>query len=77
MPIDRYTKVVLTIIAACLIWLSLGGPALLPTAHAQSNKPTTNVLIAGWVDSTGGVHSVKSPPTGEWGGVPVAVVYQR
>jgi hypothetical protein len=71
MRIDRYTKVVLTIIAACLFWLSLGGPALLPTAHAQA---TTHVLIAGWVDDKGKVHSVSAPNEGIMG-LPVAVVY--
>jgi hypothetical protein len=53
MRIDRYTKVVLTVIAACLVWLSLGGPNLLPTAHAQS---TPHVLIEGWVDTKAKVH---------------------
>ena len=42
MRIDRYTKVVLTIIAACLIWISLGGTRLLPSVHAQTpQRPTT------------------------------------
>jgi hypothetical protein len=72
MRIDRYTKVVLTIIAACLFWLSLGGPGLLPAAHAQST--TTHVLIAGWVDDKGKVHSVSTPTEGIMG-LPVAVVY--
>jgi len=36
MRIDRYTKIVLTIIAACLVWLSLGGPRLLAPLHAQT-----------------------------------------
>jgi hypothetical protein len=35
MRIDRYTKVVLTIIAGCLVWLSVGGVQVLPPAHAQ------------------------------------------
>ena len=73
MRVDRYTKIVLTTIAVCLIWLSLGGPALLPTAHAQS---ATHVLIAGWIDPKGDVHSVSAPPGAErMLGVPVAVVY--
>lgn len=37
MRTDRYTKVILTIIAACLIWLSVGGTRLLPSAQAQSS----------------------------------------
>ena len=72
MHIDRYTKVVLTIIAACLFWLSLGGPSLLPTAHAQSN---TQVLIQGWVDSKGDVHHLSDPAGANIPGVPVAIVW--
>jgi hypothetical protein len=51
MKIDIYTKGVLTVIAACLLYLCLGKPALLPTAHAQAEP--TRVLIAGWVDFNG------------------------
>jgi hypothetical protein len=36
---DRYTKVMLTIIAACLVWLSLGGMQIVPSAHAQATPP--------------------------------------
>ena len=57
MRIDGYTKVVLTIIAACLVWLSVGGPNLLPTAHAQVGT-NPRVLIAGWVDVRGQVHDL-------------------
>jgi hypothetical protein len=39
MRIDRYTKVVLTIIAVCLVWLSVGGVQVLPPAHAQVPPP--------------------------------------
>ena len=51
MRADRYTKVVLTIIAACLVWLSLGGPQILSAVHAQTpsaqavDRPKT--LISG------------------------------
>jgi hypothetical protein len=55
MRIDLYTKTVLTVIAACLVWMSLGGPSLLTPVSAQA--PTTSgyqrVLVAGWVDNTG------------------------
>ncbi len=51
MTVDRYTKAVLTAIAACLMWLSLGGPSLLPTASRA--KPGV-VYLGGWVDSSGG-----------------------
>jgi hypothetical protein len=39
MRTDRYTKIVLTIIAACLVWLSIGGAQLLPSARAQEPQP--------------------------------------
>ena len=39
MRIDRYTKVMLTIVAACLVWLSLGGVQILPSARAQVPPP--------------------------------------
>ena len=70
MRIDRYTKFVLTIIAACLVWLSLGGPVVLPTAQAQSNQ----VVIAGWISNDGKLHSLWAPAPGA-DGVPVSVIY--
>ncbi len=49
MTVDRYTKVVLTVIAACLVWLSLGGPSLITPVQAQNDR----VYLAGWVDERG------------------------
>jgi hypothetical protein len=64
MRIDSYVKFVLTVIALCLMWLSIGGPALLPAARAAQTqtppKPTSGyerVLIAGWVDEKGAEHT--------------------
>ena len=59
MSIDRYTKTVLTVIALCLVWLSLGGPSLLPVVGAQQGA--TEVVIIGWRDSKG--DTWKLPPT--------------
>lgn len=73
MRIDFYTRVVLTVIAACLVWLSFGGPALLPIAHAQSTG-TNQIVIAGWTDSDGIVHRLGDPSTANVRGLPVAVV---
>ncbi len=74
MRIDLYTKFVLTVIALCLLWMSLGGTALLPTVQAQPGYE--RVLIAGWVDRLGGVHKfapgVNVPE--EARGIPVSVV---
>jgi hypothetical protein len=46
MKIDIYTKGVLTVIAACLVYLCLGKPAFVSTAHAQGQQ--THVVIDGW-----------------------------
>jgi len=48
MSVDRYTKAMLTIIAACLVWMSLGGPALIAPVEAQTGN---RVFIAGWIDA--------------------------
>lgn len=46
MRIDAYTKAVLTVIAVCVVWLSLGGPNLLSVAHAQTTfeRPFPSVI---------------------------------
>ncbi len=36
---DRYTKVVLTVIAVALVWLALGGSSLTPRVSAQGSGP--------------------------------------
>jgi hypothetical protein len=46
MSTDLYTKTILTVIAACLIYLSLGRPAVLPAVQAQTEP--TRVILAGW-----------------------------
>ncbi len=61
---DRYTKFVLTIIAVCLVWLSLGGPALIPGTQAQaaqSGSGYDRVLVAGWIDRRGAEHKLPAP----------------
>ena len=54
MAVDRYTKAVLTLIAVCLVWLSLGGPSLITPASAQGDT-TEQILLRGWVDEKGNV----------------------
>ena len=46
MRIDRYTKVLLTLIAAALVWIGVGGPSLLPHVEAQAGP--TRVVIVGY-----------------------------
>lgn len=44
MKIDLYTKSILSVIAACLLWLCFG--ALTPTASAQASAQ--KVVVVGW-----------------------------
>ena len=39
MTVDRYTKVVLTVIAGCLLWLCAGGPSVITPVSAQLRNP--------------------------------------
>jgi hypothetical protein len=63
MTVDRYTKVVLTIIAVCLVWLSFGGPSLLPAVNAQGDQ---RVILTGWVGQDGKLRQLQ--PGGAAGG---------
>lgn len=45
MKIDAYTKIVLTIIAGCLVYMVGKDLALVPSAHAQTAAPVTAVNI--------------------------------
>ena len=61
MYVDRYTKLTLTVIAVCLVWISLGGPSLISPASAQGDA-TEQVLLRGWVDAKGAVVSFPEVP---------------
>jgi len=50
MAVDRYTKVILTVIALCLVWLSAGGPSLITPVRAQDHQ---RVILAGWIGHDG------------------------
>ena len=58
MTVDRYTKAVLTVIAVCLLWLSMGGPSLITPVKAQENR----VYLAGWIDEQGYTRPLPIPP---------------
>lgn len=58
MKTDTYTKVVLTVIAVCLVWMSLGGASLITPVEAQNVTP---VRIVGWIDSANGSHQLPLP----------------
>ena len=70
MRIDLYTKGILTIIAACLVWLCVALTSVGTPVHAQASSANSRVLIAGWVDATGGLHSL-DPILGTTYGIPV------
>lgn len=44
--VDRYTKVVLTVIAACLVWNVLAGAAVVRPVSAQSGP--VHVIVDAW-----------------------------
>jgi len=71
MKIDRYTKIVLTVIAACLVWISLGGPSLVRPVHAATIE--SSVYIAGWIDGDGNQH--KMGPANSYATAPGLPVY--
>ena len=87
MRIDAYTKFVLTVIALCLIWLSVGGPSLIPSISAQTQQARyasgyNRVVIAGWLDDRGGEHPLlptrpDAAGTPSAPGLPVAVMFSR
>jgi hypothetical protein len=76
MRIDTYTKFILTVIALCLLWLSVGGPAMLPIARAQVIERRTGepVILSGWTDDRGFVHSFPQKKGAQGNGLPVTVV---
>ena len=45
MRIDGYSKALLTIIAACLVWIVLGGRPVWPVADAQGAKRPFPTII--------------------------------
>ena len=45
MKIDAYTKAVLTVIAACLVWMCVNSAT--PTTHAQAKPPGADAGRAG------------------------------
>ena len=51
MRVDLYTKVVLTVIAMCLVWLCLDRSQVSPVAHAQNEYQ--RMVIVGWQTANG------------------------
>lgn len=66
MKTDRYMKLVLTIIAGCLIWICLGGIPSASTAWATPNDRGDEVLKVQIV-------SIDESPTLRWESIPVRI----
>lgn len=50
---DRPIAASETVIALCLVWMSVGGRSILPVVDAQQGS--TDVVVAGWRDANGQV----------------------
>ena len=68
MAIDRYTKVILTVIAVCLVWLSIGGPSLITPVRAQDKQ---QVILAGWISQDGKVRQLTPGASANTDSLPV------
>jgi hypothetical protein len=53
MKVDLYTKAVLTVIAACLVYMCFGKPTLVPALTAQAKPQPQEVVIVGWKKAPG------------------------
>ena len=60
MTVDRYTKLVLTVIAVSLAWIAAGGPSITTPVDAQSNNGQ-RVVLAGWLDANNNVRPFPNP----------------
>lgn len=70
MTSDRYTKAVLTVIAAALVWLCIVQTPIGSPVQAQT---PSRVMIAGWVDAKNAEHRQAAPVSDFIGtlGIPV------
>jgi hypothetical protein len=59
MKTDLYTRVVLTVIALCLLWMSVGGPLLITPVQARGGQ---SVVIAGWLNQSGEERNFEKSP---------------
>lgn len=73
MKIDLYTKVVLTIIALCLIWVCVKDISFSRTASAQSTQPVSIVGITQGLIIPVGISGIDQYPSTPWEPLPVSV----
>lgn len=70
--IDLYTKVVLTIIALCLVWLCVKDMPVTRTASAQGAQPVTIVGITQGMILPVGISGIDRYPSAPWEPLPVS-----
>jgi len=63
--VDRYTKVVLTVIAACLIWICVRDLTVIPVAFAQADRGRDVVKVQ--------IVSIDESPSLRWESLPVEI----
>jgi hypothetical protein len=68
MRVDLYTKAVLTVIAAALLWIGVAITPVGTPVGAQAAPASNRVLITGWIDDSGMTHLI--PPGAN--GIPVS-----
>ncbi len=67
LKIDLYTKIVLTVIAGCLLYLCFGKPAMTATAHAQGAAGPQLVRVDGVVPvRIAAIERLQDTQTGQW-----------
>ena len=72
MKTDLYTKVVLTIIALCLIWVCVREVSVSRTAYAQGGQPVSIVGIKGGLIIPVGIAGIDRYPATPWDPLPVS-----
>jgi len=70
---DLYTKAVLTVIAVCLVWISIGNVVFPRPVEAQNQNPTL-VKVSGFTSDALSQLIMTSSPGLSQTGVPVVVV---
>jgi hypothetical protein len=69
-PLFAQVPIVLTVIAGALLWICAAITPIGTRVEAQATTANSRVLIAGWVDSGGALHSL-DPGLGPTHGIPV------
>ena len=68
--IDWYLRMVLTVIAACLVWLCFASSPAVAAVEAQGGQRQT-VIVAGWSDEDGYVHAFPAQQAGRNAAAPL------